>query len=70
MDATIYELTASTDAALTAQEYDGRVVVADADGGIWWPDDSAQAEIDASKSPAAEAVRICNDSPMRGEWRQ
>lgn len=40
----------------------------DADGGMWWPDDSARAEIEASASPAARVVELAQTAPMRGRW--
>lgn len=43
--------------------------VEDAEGGRWWPDEEAQAEIEAADDPAARAVEICLEDPMRGEWR-
>ena len=42
--------------------------VRDADGGTWFPNDDADAEIEASDDPAATAVTICRDEPMRGTW--
>ena len=42
--------------------------VADSDGGRWWPSAEALAEIRASSDPAAIAIRIATDQPMRGEW--
>jgi len=39
--------------------------VADPAGGRWWPDASAQAEIDSAEA----AIRLCETAPMRGEWR-
>jgi hypothetical protein len=43
--------------------------VEDREGGVWHPSDEARAEIEASDDPAATAVRICHDTPLRGEWR-
>jgi hypothetical protein len=42
--------------------------VDDSDGGRWWPDDEAQEEIQRNDDPAARAVALCRDEPMRGEW--
>ena len=61
------ELTAE-ETDLTAVETDGTWVVEDAAGGRWFPGDEAEAEILASSDPAATAVRICRESPMRGTW--
>lgn len=59
-----------TEPVLTAIETDGTWAVDDAvDGGRWFPGDEAEAEILASEDPAATAVRICRESPMRGTWR-
>lgn len=55
--------------ALTAVETDGTWAVDDEDGGRWFPGDDAEAEILASEDPAATAVHICREQPMRGEWR-
>lgn len=52
-----------------AVETDGTWAVEDAAGGRWFPGDDAEAEILASEDPAATAVRICRESPMRGTWR-
>jgi hypothetical protein len=43
--------------------------VCDPAGGVWWPDESAEAEIEASDDPAATALEICHTTPMRGSWR-
>lgn len=42
--------------------------VMDPDGSRWWPNDEASAEIEAAEDPAAKAIEICTNSPMRGEW--
>jgi hypothetical protein len=44
-------------------------VVRDAEGGIWWPEDEAQAEIKASADPENTALLIVTETPMRGAWR-
>ena len=54
---------------LTAVETDGTWAVDDAAGGRWFPGDDAETEIDASDDPAATAVRLCREQPMRGDWR-
>ena len=43
--------------------------VEDINGGIWWPNTETQAAIQASDDQQAEAVRICDTEPMRGEWK-
>jgi hypothetical protein len=53
-----------------AQQNEGIWTVIDPQGGCWWPDEDAAAEIDASADPAATAIRIAMEAPMRGEWRQ
>jgi hypothetical protein len=42
--------------------------VTDTEGGVWWPNDEASAQINAADNPEAEAVRIANTEPMRGTW--
>lgn len=42
--------------------------VIDLAGGVWWPDDDADEEINASDDPARTARRICDEQPMRGKW--
>ena len=54
----------------TAEEFHGSWSVRDSRGGVWWPDDAASSEIEASSDPAAEAVRICREAPYLGEWFQ
>lgn len=50
-------------------EFDGDSwSVVDPAGGRWWPDDGATAEIEASDDPSSTALRICQESPLRGEW--
>jgi len=38
-------------------------------GGRWFPDTEAARDIAAASDPADEAVRVCDEEPMRGEWR-
>lgn len=53
---------------LTA-EIDGDTVrVRDSHGGIWYPDEEAEAEIRAASDPEAQAVEIARTTPMRGTW--
>jgi len=37
-------------------------------GGVWWPDAATSAEIAEAADPAARAVKICDEEPMRGRW--
>lgn len=55
---------------LQVQILENQFTVADSDGGIWWPSEEAQAAIQAAPQPEAEAIRICEAEPMRGEWHQ
>ena len=49
--------------------------VVDTDGGVWWPNEDAQVELGRAEDAAsfeyaaALAVAICQDAPLRGEWR-
>jgi len=59
-----------TDAdSLFADYLDGCWSVVDMEGGRWWPDADTAAEIAMADDPAAAAVRICTETPMRGQWR-
>ena len=42
--------------------------VIDTAGGVWFPDEDAQAEIRKHPNPPAKAVKICRDTPTRGVW--
>jgi hypothetical protein len=53
---------------LTFVVLDDMPVVIDTNGGSWWPSDEAWQQIDDADDPAAEALRICEESPMRGVW--
>ena len=53
---------------LTASENNYGWYVTDSAGGVWCPKDEAYAQINASDDPAAEAIRICIETPMAGEW--
>ena len=46
------------------------IVVRDTEGGIWWPNEDALAEINASDDPEVSAIEICENEPMRGVWKQ
>lgn len=46
--------------------YGWRVI--DGNGGVWWPDRGAAAEIGDSGSPAELAIEICTTQPQRGGW--
>ena len=53
-----------------AERMDDRLVVVDAEGGVWWPSEEAAAEIEAAEAPAQAAVEMCQAAPMRGVWKQ
>ncbi len=54
----------------TANEYGGIMTVSDdIGGGVWWPSAEAIEEIDAGSDRAATAIKICHETPERGEWR-
>ena len=55
---------------LHAERMDGRLVVVDTEGGIWWPLEEAAAEIAAAEDAAQAAVEMCQAAPMRGVWKQ
>ena len=61
-------MTETTD--LRTETSDNTLTVTDPQGGVWWPDAEATAEIEASDDPEATAIKIATDEPMRGEWRQ
>lgn len=42
--------------------------VEDTDGGTWYPNDEAQAEIQSSQNKSDKAIEICQSEPMRGRW--
>lgn len=44
--------------------------VIDPQGGVWWPNHEAAREIDESADPDEAAITICQNTPMRGTWRQ
>jgi len=55
----------------TITSWDGEIEaigVEDTEGGVWWPNDDTQAEIQAASDPKAKAIEICNAAPTRGEW--
>lgn len=54
---------------LTVVVLHGTMSVRDSAGGVWHPSDEATEEIEQSESPAATALRICREQPMRGEWQ-
>ena len=53
---------------LAAEIDDDTVRVRDPRGGIWYPDEEAEAEIRAASDPEARAVEIASAEPMRGAW--
>lgn len=52
----------------TITDSEGNHGVKDSEGGVWWPTDAAQAEIQASADPEQAALEMCETSPKRGEW--
>lgn len=60
----------ATTYTLTAEILHNEWAVVDSTGGVWHPNDDARAEIDASRDPAAQAVRICRETPESGQWHQ
>jgi hypothetical protein len=46
------------------------MTVIDEDGGQWWPSEEAIAQINSASNPEAETLRICEEEPMRGTWKQ
>jgi hypothetical protein len=61
--------TTTTETA-TATRNTNSWTVRDPAGGVWWPDEDAAAEIESADDPAATAVRIATETPMRGTWVQ
>jgi len=55
---------------LTARQMADGICVEDVAGGVWWPNEEAASEIEASADPSAAALRICREQPMRGRWSQ
>lgn len=53
---------------LTAEIDDDAICVRDSHGGVWYPDEEAEAEIRAASDPEARAVEIARTTPMRGTW--
>lgn len=59
----------TTKSNLTTENNWGTICVHDEAGGVWWPSDEADVEIEASEDPEATALRICREQPMRGTWK-
>lgn len=59
---------AGVGAPLTAEVLHDTWTVGDASGNRWWPSDEAAEEIAASDDPAAAAMVMAYEQPMRGEW--
>lgn len=59
-----------TQESIDARLYVRDGVVVDPTGGVWGPSPEAAEEIANSTDPAATALRICREDPMRGEWSQ
>lgn len=57
-----------TSSILTAEITDDTVRVRDPRGGVWYPDEEAEAEIRAASDPEARAIEIASTEPMRGTW--
>jgi len=57
-------------ATLRAEVRHDTWTVVDPEGGRWWPNASVSAELTDAEDPAAEVVRICTETPLRGEWAQ
>jgi hypothetical protein len=55
---------------MTAEQLTNGWTVIDEDGGQWWPSEEAIAQINSASNPEAEALRICEEDPMRGTWKQ
>ena len=55
---------------MTTEYNDSTITVIDSEGGVWWPNEEAQAEIDASENPKAAAIQMAEEQPMRGTWKQ
>ncbi len=53
---------------LTAEHLTDGWTVIDPDGGRWWPDENAKAEVEDSEDPAEAIVTICTTAPARGRW--
>ena len=60
-------MTSTTETLRTETRHD-TITVRDVEGGVWWPSEEAHEAIWAAADPAAEALRICRDEPMRGTW--
>jgi hypothetical protein len=54
---------------LRAEPHNGTVRVVDPAGGVWYPGLIARMEIGGAPDREATALRICRETPMRGEWR-
>jgi len=58
------------DPTLRAEVRHDTWTVVDPAGGRWWPNARVSAELAAAEDPAAEVVRICTETPLRGRWAQ
>lgn len=54
---------------LTTDTLHDTIVVRDTTGGVWWPHEDTQQEIEAAADPHAKAIEICDTEPMRGTWK-
>jgi hypothetical protein len=55
-------------ATLIAQNTANGWCVVDADGGVWWPDTTAERVIERAPNPGQLARVLCHTEPTRGTW--
>lgn len=55
---------------MQAEIRDGQYTVTDSDGGVWWPNEDAQKEIQDADAPEDAALALCLVHPMSGVWKQ
>jgi len=55
---------------LTVFERYAALMVADSEGGIWFPSVEAEDDIAAAADPAQRALEIAQQEPQRGTWKQ
>jgi hypothetical protein len=54
---------------LLAQNTTDGWCVVDTDGGVWWPDTTAERVIERAPNPGQLARVLCHTEPTRGTWR-